>query len=610
MTHFSKFCALTNANDHRIPVAVARSICSYVIIAFVIVFFLPLQSPAQPTWNKQVLSELPDGPITVHIVDFDLDGDEDVLSSSWFSDQITWTEQTESDWIGHVLVEDFDGNRGCFPADIDSDGDVDFVGAAFYADEIAWWENDNSVWTKHLISNNFNGAVNVYCVDMDGDEDLDIVGTCYWGGTIAWWENRQGAFWPRHNITTTFPGAYAAKVIDIDLDGDLDILGTSESGDRVGLWENTGNGWTEILLSSSMYSTRCVEAADMDNDGDIDIVAAAVQSDEICWWENDNGSWNKRIVSSNHNGSRHISLVDLDQDGDMDIVSSALWVHECAWFEQDGSNWVKHVIATDINLAKGIDTADIDGDGDIDVVGCSYQNDQIIVFEHIPEPNPDPVSLELAPSNTTQVQGGSNLYFDAILTFDIAQAENYVIWTEIVTPEGERISPTLYVELYVTPGMVIDAPGRRQYIDNSFLPGEYQYILYAGRNIDHADQGASFEFSVVGNQVMSLDQFDTPSELFSLSEVGPPTEASLTESYPNPFNASTSFEISLPEAASGNVLVYNISGQEVATLADGPISAGVNRFTFDASYLSSGLYFVRVSVPGHLEEIQKVTLIR
>ena len=89
-----------------------------------------------------------------------------------------------------------------------------------------------------------------------------------------------------------------------------------------------------------------------------------------------------------------------------------------------------------------------------------------------------------------------------------------------------------------------------------------------------------------------------------------PAEFAMSNAYPNPFNPATTFTVALPDAADLNVIVYNVTGQQVAELTTGQHPAGTHSFVFDATGLASGLYFVRASVPGHLDQVQKVMLVR
>ncbi len=74
-----------------------------------------------------------------------------------------------------------------------------------------------------------------------------------------------------------------------------------------------------------------------------------------------------------------------------------------------------------------------------------------------------------------------------------------------------------------------------------------------------------------------------------------PKEFGLAQNYPNPFNPSTVIQFNVPKQEKLMLTVYNILGQKVATLLDAEVSAGVHSITFDASKLSSGIYFYQLS---------------
>jgi hypothetical protein len=69
-----------------------------------------------------------------------------------------------------------------------------------------------------------------------------------------------------------------------------------------------------------------------------------------------------------------------------------------------------------------------------------------------------------------------------------------------------------------------------------------------------------------------------------------PQDYSLSQNYPNPFNPVTIIKFALPEAAKIKLVVYNMLGQVVKTLADGNYDAGTYQRTFDGTNLSSGVY--------------------
>ncbi len=70
-----------------------------------------------------------------------------------------------------------------------------------------------------------------------------------------------------------------------------------------------------------------------------------------------------------------------------------------------------------------------------------------------------------------------------------------------------------------------------------------------------------------------------------------PSEYALHQNYPNPFNPSTTIKFELPASEFVTLKVYNLVGQEVATLISEQLNSGIYETSFDASNLSSGIYF-------------------
>jgi photosystem II stability/assembly factor-like uncharacterized protein len=110
-----------------------------------------------------------------------------------------------------------------------------------------------------------------------------------------------------------------------------------------------------------------------------------------------------------------------------------------------------------------------------------------------------------------------------------------------------------------------------------------------------------------GTLTKYMELLGTTDATESESEI--PTTLALSQNYPNPFNPSTVIRYSLPVGGIATLKVYNVLGQEVATLVDGEMNAGRHEVTWDASENPSGVYFYRLQSEG-LTAMKKLLLLK
>ena len=88
-----------------------------------------------------------------------------------------------------------------------------------------------------------------------------------------------------------------------------------------------------------------------------------------------------------------------------------------------------------------------------------------------------------------------------------------------------------------------------------------------------------------------------------------PEKYSLYQNYPNPFNLVTAIEFYLPKSGFVTLKVFDSLGKEVAEFINESKSIGYHKIQFDASDLSSGIYFYQIH-SGNFIETKKLVLLK
>ncbi|MBK8683490.1 MAG: T9SS type A sorting domain-containing protein [Bacteroidetes bacterium] len=91
--------------------------------------------------------------------------------------------------------------------------------------------------------------------------------------------------------------------------------------------------------------------------------------------------------------------------------------------------------------------------------------------------------------------------------------------------------------------------------------------------------------------------------------IGVPEKFELNQNFPNPFNPTTSISFSLPVSGVVSLKVYNTMGEEVATLVNETREAGSYEIKFDATKITSGIYFYTLT-SGEFQMTKKLVLMK
>ena len=135
-------------------------------------------------------------------------------------------------------------------------------------------------------------------------------------------------------------------------------------------------------------------------------------------------------------------------------------------------------------------------------------------------------------------------------------------------------------------------PHNYEFTDSSVIPGEsYTYVLadisYANDEVKHTEKAIT----------IIIPELDIPQEF------------ALEANYPNPFNPQTAISYQLSTNSQVELTIYDMYGRKVADLINEHKSAGYHSITWDASGLSSGIYFYRLTA-GEFVETKKMVFMK
>ena len=344
-------------------------------------------------------------PLISHVLATDLDGDGlmDVIVCDCKNNTVSWIRQYPlGTYTEKILAKDLIAPAHVQIIDFDKDGDKDIMvgvlGMLFPNNDkigsVVVLENDGKFnFKKHVIVDKIARVSDVRAGDLDNDGDLDLAVAQfgYDDGETRWIENLGNWKFQSHNLQS-LSGPINVEIVDIDKDGDNDILSlVSQEWEEIYCFVNDGKGnFTPKLLwgsSNQDYGSSSICISDLNNDGKPDILYTNGDAFDyippqgrpwhgVQWLEN-KGNLNfvfHRVCS--FTGATNVKAVDIDNDGDNDLFAVSafnLWdkpeSQSFIWLENiGGMSYKRHDIARSPTHLLSCDIADFNNDGLMDIV--------------------------------------------------------------------------------------------------------------------------------------------------------------------------------------------------------------------------------------------------
>ncbi len=185
-----------------------------------------------------------------------------------------------------------------------------------------------------------------------------------------------------------------------------------------------------------------------------------------------------------------------------------------------------------------------------------------------------------------------------------------------------RFTPDTLVELNWRMNVTIGFPYGSKIIRKNGLPNNsvpYEIIgttlsldsTYIDTNVllDSTYTYGVMAFNVFGNSDTSNTATVTIDPITSILYSNSISAYSLSQNYPNPFNPTTTVKYQIPELSYATLTVYDVLGNEVATLVNEEKSVGNYEVEFDGANLPSGVYFYRLTA-AKFSDTKKLILLK
>lgn len=577
----------------------------------------------------------------------------------------TWVECS----TGLIPPEMEGGNTELEFADIDFDGNVDLLSIGDHGSPyintdqhgiMVWFGDGNGNWSVHQNGNFGYGGIAVGDVNNDGFLDVgygmhhdysssdfgdQLIEVALGDGTgMSWIPYDNGLATSGEDY-----GMFGTDFADIDADGLLDIVSVSFGyGSGIHVYRNQGDGtWAHAYGYNGGNCNLYVEFGDINGDGYPDIISCNANSGIFI--NDGEGSFGMLhgggITPPGNLGYQDIALGDVDNDGRDEVaIVPGNDVIEVWKLNEDGETWTE--ISDGLGSYTGmqmVDIAEMNGDNFLDIVGYGYMD--VVIFTgnggafweefysfSMPEPG-----------YAKALRAGADIDHNGFGDIAVVNAER-IDWLNTqnhcrafkessipdqltvvgVYPHGREVlrgGSAGWVEWVsaVPPGEETNVeiefshtgPGGPFQAVADEIPNNGRHQLNWPDGINSAD--CYLKITVHGDtdvSVLTPEAFEIRSTETEADEESPdrPQETTLLNSYPNPFNVSTSIRYVLSVETDLSLNVYDLMGRHIDTIFEGVQEPGEHTAIWDAADLPSGVYFVKLTTREKSESIKTILL--
>ncbi len=493
------------------------------------------------------------------------------------------------------VVNDGGSSIGGTWADYNNDGNLDlFVSNRNNFGNFLYLGTGDTTFTKitvgSVVTDLFNSNSS-HWVDINKDGYIDLHVINFQQNDVLYMNNGISSFTFTKIDTSAFllDGGSTFSIVggwgDYNNDRQTDLFIGNGGAQNDFLFTNNGNQTLSKTTFNDARNTLGCSWGDFDNDGDLDLFTSGFLNNKSRLYINGGSPSyilnpiDTGIVSNDPANSIGSSWGDFDNDGDLDLFVSNDGQKNFLYINTGAPNYgfikiTSGSIVNDVGNSFGCVTGDYDNDGQLDVYVANRLNQPNFLYRNNGNSNKW-ITIKCAGVTSNWASIGTKVRVKAGGVWQMQ---------EVVAQSGYN-SQNLWLHFGLGSSAVIDS------IKVEWINGLTHYFTGQGvnRNITISESGTIIGINPINNQL--------------------PKGYELFQNYPNPFNPTTNIKFTIPKASLVKLVIFDIMGKAVSTIINKELQAGSYNTDVDASGLSSGVYFYKLTV-GDFSDTKKMILIK